>query len=330
MAGTTSFRHRAVRGFTGGASVVLACALGFFVSGCGDSGSGGRMRDGTPVSGGGGVGAPPGGSGVGVGVAPPGGSGVGGAPPGGSGVGGAPGGGAPGSDGFDAGSAPDRNMVSAGEICERLATLQCAGEQHCCSDPGREFDACKSSAKEGCTENFHLDEIATDPITGFDEAGASAAFEELELRASTCDPQAAQWAVSTAGFITAFKGTRAEGQACTPTQPASVGQLFDPTSTDQLAALASCQDGANVVCMPALGQWTCTRRAEVNGACIFDGNCKDGLYCADSGFLMDACETRKTDGDDCTAANQCKSFICKGGKCAAPTAENAYCLAALE
>ena len=231
---------------------------------------------------------------------------------------------------FDAGSAPDRNMVVAGQICERLATIQCAGEQHCCSNPGRDFDACKMSTKKSCSNNLHLDEVAQKPITAFDEAGASAAFEELEARASMCDPEVAQWAVSSSGFLMAFRGTRAEAEACTPTTSPGAGQLLNPNDPDQLAALASCTDGAHVVCLPALGPWICTQRAAAGGNCIFDGNCQDGLYCADSGFVNDVCTKRKADGDTCTSANQCSSYICKGGKCAEPTGENAYCLAALQ
>ena len=152
----------------------------------------------------------------------------------------------PGGGPFDAGSAPDRNMVAPGQICDRLATIQCAGAQHCCSAPGRDFDACFSTASKRCKNNLHLDEVAQDPITGFDAAEASMAFEELERKASACDPDVAQWAVSAAGFVAAFKGTRAEGAACTP---AGVTTL-NPNDPAQLAALASCMDSANVVCLP--------------------------------------------------------------------------------
>jgi len=64
--------------------------------------------------------------------------------------------------------------------------------------------------------------------------------------------------------------------------------------------------------------------------CVFDGNCKDGLYCADTGFVTGACRPRKANGEECRAANHCQSFICKASKCAEATPENAYCLAALQ
>jgi hypothetical protein len=232
----------------------------------------------------------------------------------------------PGGGPFDAGSEPDRNMVTPGEICDRLATIQCAGEQHCCSNPGRDFAACQSTASKRCTNNLKLDAVAMNPITGFDAAAASMAFEELEQRASTCDPKVAEWAVSAAGFVGAFRGTLAEGAACTPAGAAS----FNPNDPAQLAALASCQDSANVVCLPSLGVWTCTRRAPLDGSCVFDGNCQDGLYCADSGFVTDQCKERLPVGAECSTANQCASFICKSAKCASPTAPNAYCLAELQ
>lgn len=228
---------------------------------------------------------------------------------------------------FDAGSASDRNMVTAGEICDRLATIQCAGEQHCCSNPGRTFEDCQSKASKSCKNNLHLDEVAQDPVSGFDEVAASEAFEELEQRAADCDPGVAEWAVSAAGFVAAFKGTVAEGGSCTPAGGVASLSPGDPA---QLAALASCADSSNVVCLPSLGVWSCTRRAMVGGVCVFDGNCQDGLYCADSGFVMDSCAERLPVGAKCSSANECGSFICKGGKCAGPTAENAYCLAQLQ
>lgn len=298
----------------------LALALGWALIACG--GGGGDGRPGGTVAGvsaGGLGGSAITGGGTGAGTGTP----VGGAPPAGSG-------GTPAGGGFDAGSAADRNTVSAGEICDRLATIQCAGEQACCPDPGRGFDACKSMAKKGCTDNLQLDVIARDPITGYDEGGARMAFDELERRSATCDPTVAQWAVSTAGFVTAFKGTRVENQPCTPPTPSSFGQLFDRNSPEQVAALASCMDGANVVCLPALGPWICKRRAGSGGGCVFDGNCQDGLYCADTGFITDSCRARKADGADCSTANECAHFICKGGKCAEATVPNAYCLAALQ
>jgi hypothetical protein len=89
-------------------------------------------------------------------------------------------------------------------------------------------------------------------------------------------------------------------------------------------------DGAHVVCLPALGPWYCKRRGGAGGPCVFDGNCQDGLYCADAGLLTDACRARKNDGADCASANECSSFICKSGKCAEPTAPNAYCLKDLQ
>ncbi|HTU62522.1 MAG TPA: hypothetical protein VMF89_28875, partial [Polyangiales bacterium] len=44
---------------------------------------------------------------------------------------------------FDAGDDPERNKVTAAQLCERLATINCAGEAFCCDAPNRTVEACK-------------------------------------------------------------------------------------------------------------------------------------------------------------------------------------------
>src|SRR5437773_884632 len=43
---------------------------------------------------------------------------------------------------FDAGTASDRNMVTPGQICDRMSTIQCAGEAACCASAGRSYEQC--------------------------------------------------------------------------------------------------------------------------------------------------------------------------------------------
>ncbi|HMI92880.1 MAG TPA: hypothetical protein VK509_16005, partial [Polyangiales bacterium] len=83
----------------------------------------------------------------------------------GSGSAGDPGGGGAGlpTPTFDAGSALDRNAALAGELCDRLATIQCAGEGACCPRAGRGFDACKSDLTATCASKLYLDQIAAQP-----------------------------------------------------------------------------------------------------------------------------------------------------------------------
>lgn len=266
----------------------LACVLVLAACGGGDDG-----------------GDRPGGGG---GVAPPAGAG-------GAGASGGAGAGSGGMDEFDAGSEPDRNMVAAGELCDRLATIQCAAETHCCDSANREFAACKTEALGACNGTLALDTIAGDARVGFDAAAASTAFTAYEMRASTCDAGIAVWAASNAGFMSSFTGTVAAGGDCMAEGGlgASTAELF--------AALASCDRSANLACMPGMSAWTCTARAAAGGACMADFNCADGLYCEGAvlGDLTEGtCTAAKAAGMSCNSPTQCSSLVClTAGMCAA-------------
>ena len=95
---------------------------------------------------------------------------------------------------FDAGSDPNRNKVSAADVCKRLAEIECAAEAYCCDSPGRSVDACKAEIVRACSQDLMLDQAAQNPITGFDAATAERAYTELENKASRCDPSVAAWA----------------------------------------------------------------------------------------------------------------------------------------
>ena len=239
-----------------------------------------------------------------------------------AGTGSAAGSGAP-DDTFDAGTAADRNDVAPGELCERLATIQCAGEAACCDAPTRDFAACKTAATASCGGTLMLDMVAGDARVGFDQAAASTAFAELERRAAACEPSIAAWALSSDGFAGSFTGTIAADGNCEPE-----GGLGAASVAELSAALASCSRAANLACMPSDTGATCVARSAQAGACFTDLNCVDGLYCENpNGDFTGVCTARKAAAAECMGANECSSFICKGGRCAADgDAQAVYCL----
>lgn len=222
---------------------------------------------------------------------------------------------------------PERNAVTAGDICDRLATLQCAGEQNCCDDPGRDFDTCKSEALASCRNDTFLDTISDDPITGFNEGLARAAMLEFENKAKDCDVTVASWGESVEGLRGIMEGTRDEGASCAGPD--------NGTKADAAAALASCLDPENVACLvevtivPPSATATCKARSAAGGKCLTDINCEKGLYCPQSNYLSPApsnCEARIALDGSCKSNNECESLACKGGKCVEATANSAYCL----
>jgi len=222
---------------------------------------------------------------------------------------------------FDAGSEPDRNDVMSGELCDRLSTIQCAGEAFCCDNPGRDFAACKAAMQDGCTDEAMLDAIASAEKTGFDPAHTKLAYEEIERMASVCDPQVAIFGASLEGLRGIFKGTLAPGASCT---------TVNVTRRDEVAkALASCSDPASSACMPGTPLfWTCDPRGGAGSRCFTDVNCIDGLFCDNPTFDIagSTCMQRKDIGAACELPNECATFFCKDGQCAEATKQAAYCL----
>ena len=223
---------------------------------------------------------------------------------------------------FDAGSDPERNAVTAGEMCDRLATIQCAGEAYCCDNPGRDFNACKEAQLNGCEDGFMFDALAESEKTGFDPAHARAAYEEFERRASECDPTVAKWGATLESFRGMFKGTVAAGGSCT---------TINVTRREEVAkALASCTDPGANACLPnGVLIWMCAPRAGAGGPCFTDVNCIDGLHCPNPNFDVagSTCRDRKAVGEQCAAPNECATLICKGGQCVDEGVQAAYCLA---
>ncbi|MFI5307436.1 MAG: hypothetical protein ACHQ53_08800 [Polyangiales bacterium] len=272
-------------------------------------GSGGTASGGggsTPVSSGGSSGM----TGMGGGPA----AGSGGSP-------GQPDGGMPiATGGFDAGTDPNRNAVMPGGICERVSTIQCAGEAACCTNPGRTFDACKSAQLGSCMSDLMADQIAGQAPAGFDATQAKAVFTQLETLTANCDPSVVAFSLAPNGFRSIFKGTVAPGGNCKPanvTDKAMAG-----------GALASCTMSDGYACMPTLINWNCNAHAASGGKCFTDINCKDGLFCDNPNLDISGstCMTRKVTGAGCVNQNECQSLFCKKSVCVAADKEVAYCL----
>lgn len=222
--------------------------------------------------------------------------------------------------GFDAGSDPVRNRVQPGAVCERLATIQCAGEAACCTNPGRTFEQCKLEMKEGCTNELYLDDITNNTVSGYSVDAAEAAFNTFEQMASVCDPTVATWAASPTGLRGITRGTLPSGADCTP-----------PSILNRRVAagyLASCTNGS--ACLPTLiGDWSCNPPGPAGSACFTDLNCQDNLYCDNPDFTpssSDRCTARQPTGTPCSLPNQCLTLQCRGGQCVDADQQSAYCL----
>jgi hypothetical protein len=223
---------------------------------------------------------------------------------------------------FDAGTDPYRNRVVGGQVCDRLSTIQCAGERACCDAPGRNFEQCKSAMAAECANEYYLDAITANPITGYDIDAAEAAFAEFENRASQCDPSIATWASSLDGLRGITKGTLGSGADCT-------GSLVNVA--ESAAHLAACTNAATTACLPtSTFDWTCEPRSALNGPCFLDLNCQDGLYCDNLGstpaLTGRTCLQRKANGSGCVSGLECSSLTCENGSCTEATDQTAYCL----
>jgi hypothetical protein len=298
-------------------------------SGAGATGAGATSGSGQGATGGGG----PGGAGPG-GNTGSGGSGNESGTGGDSGAAGTGGdGGISGSDGFggsgalppfDGGTDPDRNNVQAGQVCERFATIQCAAEASCCGSPGRNFDQCKQAQLNSCRNEAYLDAVSLNPIAAYDPVKARAAFDEFERLASMCDPAIVQWAISPTGLRGIVNGTKNANDPCRP--PTS--QAMDRAVV--AAHLASCTNSGSQACLPvSLLTWECRPRGPAGADCFSDLNCVDGVYCNNPNLEVTGgtCADRKLKDAACVTSNECQSLFCRGGRCIAPSAGAAYCLA---
>jgi hypothetical protein len=232
---------------------------------------------------------------------------------------------------FDAGSDPNRNNVTAGNVCGRLAQIQCAGEAFCCTNPGRDRAACEAAQRSTCTSKGYVDVISAAPAAGFDPAHAATVFMELERLASTCDASIGSYAATPQGLVGIFKGTSPPGGGCGPG-----GSPLDPPSKEQAAiALASCSSIETNACMTPSDtslDWSCMPKTGAGGECLTDLNCQAGLFCnnpklAAGEFAIGSCMARKAAGTPCAAGPECMSLYCVAGTCGAADPQAAYCLA---
>lgn len=218
---------------------------------------------------------------------------------------------------------PDRNKVTAGDVCDRLSVLQCAGEAYCCDSPGRTYEECYATTVDSCRNDAYLDFMTNDNSTGFDATIAEATLLVYETKALACDPAVASWGETVDGLRGIMQGTKADGTSCAPKALLSL-----PAAA---ASLAYCSDPNNVACMPngTFTSWTCTARADIGGACITDLNCATGNYCIQDNPLepvRSTCAARKANDEACGFNNECQSLACKAGVCVEATAQAAYCL----
>lgn len=220
----------------------------------------------------------------------------------------------------DFGTDPNRNHVMPGQLCSRLAVIQCAAEQHCCSNPGRTESQCQMQSVSDCMTDPSIDAIAGVRSTGFDPTTAASVFEQLETRSANCDVGLAEWSLGPSGVRTILKGTVAAKGSCKPTGDITV-------KVNEAAGLASCMNSETTGCLPQslLGAWTCEQKGGADSKCISDDNCQTGLYCTPPSPTFGKCAQRKANGASCMAPTECTSLICKNSSCVAADQQSAFC-----
>jgi hypothetical protein len=223
---------------------------------------------------------------------------------------------------FDAGDDPLRNRVPAGKSADRLTTIMCAAEEHCCPKSDRSFGACKQAMM---ASSAALDRWATLPELGYDVDRAEAAFSEFEKRASVCDTDILPWVISNAGFRGVARGTVQPGASCLSSDG---GTNPDSDAATQAALLASCAlPEVNACMIQSSTNWVCAPRSDSGGPCITDMNCLDGLYCQGI-YRYSTCAPRVPNGETCTFQSMCESLNCDvaNSRCVPGTLESVYCL----
>jgi hypothetical protein len=219
----------------------------------------------------------------------------------------------------DDGSVPNRNAVQPGNICRRLAEIQCAAERSCCDDPQRDMSSCLDEVETSCAVDALVDRIAAVPETGFDPAQAEAVLDELERLASDCDPGIWMFGESRAGLLSIFAGSVESGGSCRP------ANVLDETQA--AAALVACGDAERQACLPSLGAWRCAPIAAEAGACFTEANCEAGLYCTNTSLNLAGgqCAARRETGADCAFDQECQSSFCVMGACVQAERDVVYC-----
>ena len=226
----------------------------------------------------------------------------------------------------DAGERPteDRDTrVTAGDgLCTRLAEINCAAEQRCCSTVTRSQQSCLNELTQSCAGSLYLDEIAAQSQSAFDPDAAERAFRELADRTSRCEPGILQWIPSDTGLRSIFRGSLGAGERCSPS-----GGLTAPVGS-VAAALSACSHADGLACLPQslLGMWSCTAKQPIGQACVTDDNCANNGACNNFGqAALGVCVERLPLGAACEFAGQCASLYCDSQVCKVPTADAVYC-----
>jgi hypothetical protein len=228
---------------------------------------------------------------------------------------------------FDAGSEPGRNRIQPGQICARVAAVQCAAEAHCCPMPAKALEACKSELTNTCTTKAYLDDIGKNSVSGFDQAATETMLNTLEEYSKTCDPQVAVWAGQTEGLRAMFQGTVPPNGQCKPTglpSYANYGAYLAACSQPKTQGCLFSGDGPTAPPQTA----TCAPRGGAGATCFMEVNCMDGFYCANPQMKYSSgkCTAQKAVGQQCTADVECMSLTCRSAMCVAPTVSTAYCV----
>lgn len=209
-----------------------------------------------------------------------------------------------------------------GVLCTRLAEIQCAGEERCCSAPTRTVSRCVSDLIQSCEQDAYLDQIALSPLSGFDASAAELAFTEFEERTMRCDPSIAAWGLSDQGLRGAFRGTLGLNSGCSP-----VGGVTGDRGV-VAASLSACLHAEGLACLPQslLGAWTCAPKQALGKSCLTDDNCETSAACNNfSQAALGSCVARLPLEAACAYSNECESLYCDGQSCAVADVQVVYC-----
>lgn len=225
---------------------------------------------------------------------------------------------------------------------QRLEAAFCQYEARCGIIGASEEASCEASAKAGVT-NLHVSSFSgwISYSTYEGEVASGRATVDLSV-ANACITQVANAACGTAltvaeQCLTAFKGTVADGGACSSSMDCVTGLCIPPnaqtcTGTCQMGVAAGsyCADFTDAC---AAGDYcstntqTCDAPAAAGAACEWQGSiatCVAGYYCdpfKKTCLVLGAAGAMCLSDDQCQAGLRCSAMA----KCTAPVADGAAC-----